>query len=259
MRLADVLGRAPSTAAHQVERFLGAKRVGWGQHRNINAGQIIRNYFCLTCGDVRTFFSSKLLSCLVTSSESISIDVSLKCSACGTRTEAWFLVGADDVFGQAPTVHIERYTEHRGDTASDGGAADQVDDLLERAQIAHDDRLGAGSMVYLRKIFEISTVQAAKAIGISTKMDKGARKRFRDLLKEVDQKSGIVPREFSSNGYQLFSDLSEVMHGSADEGEALAKYVPCRRLVIGIVDNIRNNNEMSQAVAALGWTKKVNA
>lgn len=259
MRLADLLGRAPDTTAHQVERFLHSKRVGWGQHRNIDAGQIIRNYFCLYCGDARTFFSSKLLSCLITSSESVSIDASLKCSACQTRTEAWFLVGADDVFGQAPTVRIERYTEHRGDTASDAGSTDQVDDLLERAQIAHDDRLGAGSMVYLRKVFEISTVQAANAIGVSTKTGKGARKRFRDLLKEVDQESGIVPREFSSNSYQLFSELSEVMHGSADEGVALTKYAPCRRLVIGIIDNIRNNNEMSQAVVALGWKTGANA
>lgn len=51
----------------------------------------------------------------------------------------------------------------------------------------------------------------------------------------------------------------DVMHGSADEREASSKYPSCRRLVIGIVDNIRNNNEMSQAVAALGWNTGVDA
>ena len=112
-------------------------------------------------------------------------------------------------------------------------------------------------MVYLRKVFEIATVESAQAIGVSTKTDKGSRKRFRELLKEVDKESGIIPREFSTNGYQLFSELSEVIHGSALELEAIAKYPPCRRLIIGIVDNIRNNNEMSQAVAALGWKQEV--
>lgn len=187
----------------------------------------------------------------------MSIDVTLKCMACQARTEAWFLVGADDVFGQAPTVYIERYTEHRGDTASNRGDVPQIDDLLERAQIAHDDHLGAGSIVYLRKVFEISVVEAAQAVGVATKTEKGRRKRFRDLLKEVDATSVIVPREFSANGYQLFSELSEVIHGSADEAEALEKYMPFRRLVIGLVENIRNNDEMAQAVAALGWERGV--
>lgn len=258
MRLAEVLSRAPDTSKFQVERFLSAQRVGWGGHRSIDAGQVIRNYFCLTCGDVRTFFSPRKLSCLITSDVSVSIDSTLKCSACESRTEAWFLVGCeDDIFGQAPTVYIERYTENRGDTAKGGGETELVDDLLERAQIAYDDRLGAGAMVYLRKVFEIATVESAQAIGVSTKTDKGSRKRFRELLKEVDKESGIIPREFSTNGYQLFSELSEVIHGSALELEAIAKYPPCRRLIIGIVDNIRNNNEMSQAVAALGWKQEV--
>ncbi|MBB4735235.1 hypothetical protein HDA30_000743 [Micrococcus cohnii] len=93
----------------------------------------------------------------------------------------------------------------------------------------------------------------ANTVGVDTKNSKGGRRTFKEILKEVDQKSGIVPHEFSSNGYQLFSELSNVMHGSADEGEALSKYRPCRRLVIGIVENIRNKSELARAVAALGW------
>lgn len=148
-------------------------------------------------------------------------------------------------------MYLERFSENRPDAAREPSS--DIDDLLERAQIAYDDRLGAGSMVYLRKVFEVSIVQAANAIGVDTKTSKGKRRRFGEVLKEVDQKSGIVPPEFSSNRYQLFSELSDVMHGSADEGEALTKYGPCRRLVIGIVENIRNKSEMARAVAALGW------
>jgi len=255
MRLSEVLSKAPDTSAAQVEGFLGSTRVGWGQHRNIRVGKIIRNYFCLTCGDVRTFFSGDALSCLITGRNSISVDAALRCSACSTTAEAWFLVRCDeDLFSPAPVVHLERYTENRRDTAAGSGlGAEQIDDLLERAQIAFDDHLGAGSMIYLRKIFELVTSQAAQAVGISATLGNGKRKPFRTLLEEVDADRHIIPSEFSSNGYTLFSEFSEVIHGDSNETEALNKYTPCRRLVLGIISNIRNNEELNHAIATLGW------
>ncbi len=108
-------------------------------------------------------------------------------------------------------------------------------------------------MIYLRKIFEMTTSQAAEAVGIATVRSNGRRKSFRSLLEEVDADSHIIPSEFSSNGYKLFSELSEVIHGDSNEAEALNKYPPCRKLVLGIVNNIRNNQEMAQAIASLGW------
>ena len=108
-------------------------------------------------------------------------------------------------------------------------------------------------MIYLRKIFEMTTSQAAAATGIATKAPNGRRKPFKVLLEEVDKTCHIIPPEFSSNGYTLFAELSEVIHGDSDEFEALRKYKSCQRLVFGIVDNIRNNQEMAQAIASLGW------
>lgn len=255
MRLSEVLSRAPDTSQVQVEGFLGAQRLGWGRHKNVEVGQVIRNYFCRPCGDTRTFFSGDRLSCLVTGSHSVSIDVPLRCSACASPMEAWFLVGcADDLFAQAPLVHLERFTENRRDVAATVGTQiGELHELLERAQIAFEDELGAGSMIYLRKAFEIITAQAAAAIEIPTKYSNGRRKTFRDLLEEVDAQSHIIPSEFSSNGYTLFSELSEVIHGDSDEVEALTKYEPCRQLVHGIVTNIRNSQAMAAAIDSLGW------
>jgi hypothetical protein len=257
MRLSEVLSKAPETSRAQVEGFLGYRKVGWGQHRTIRVGKIIRNYFCMTCGELRTFFSADQLSCLVTGENSVSVDATLRCSACNSTAEAWFLVGCDDdLFSQAPSVYLERYTENRRDVAGiREGAAERVDDLLERAQIAYDDHLGAGSMIYLRKIFESITSQAAGAVGISTKLANGRRKSFRALLEEVDADSHIIPAEFSSNGYMLFSELSEVIHDDSDEPEALSKYGPCRKLILGIINNVRNNQEMASAIASLGWSE----
>ena len=274
MRLAELLNRAPDTAPRQVESFWGSaadwdgdfddalEALPWGYHEEISVGRVVRNHLCLHCRDIRSFVSSERLSCLVVGERAISIDVPLRCSGCEATAEAWFIVGSNnDLLAPSPEMYLQRFSENRRDVARESSLDfnDQVDDLLERAQIAFDDGLGAGSMVYLRKVFEILTVQAGKATGVYSKTEKGKRKRFGDFLKEVDQKSGIIPGEFSENRYLLFSELSDVMHGSADEREALSKYSPCRRLVIGIVDNIRNNNEMSQAVAALGWNTGVNA
>jgi hypothetical protein len=169
--------------------------------------------------------------------------------------EAWFLVGcADDLFGHAPLVHLERFTENKRDVATAVGAqVGEIHELFERAQIAFEDHLGAGSMVYLRKAFEIVTSQAAVATGIPTKHSSGRRKTFKALLEEVDEQSHIIPSEFSNNGYKLFSELSEVIHGDSDEAEALTKYEPCRQLVLGIVTNVRNNQSMAAAIDSLGW------
>lgn len=257
MRLSDVLNKAPDTSMSQVENFLGYKKLGWGKHKTIQVGQIVRNYLCLTCGDIRTYASGVDLSCLVTSDKSVSIDATLQCAVCKSSTEVWFLVGCDDdLFSPSPVVHLERFTENRRDAAGSVGIGTaHIDDLFERAQIAFDDHLGAGAMIYLRKIFEVTTLQAAEATGIATKGSKGRRKPFRDLLEEVDKESRIIPSEFSSNGYTLFSELSEVIHGDSAEAEALSKYKPCRRLVYGIVHNIRNNQEMAQAITSLGWNE----
>ena len=167
--------------------------------------------------------------------------------------EAWFLVGcADDLFSQAPLVHLERFTENRRDTAGRSGAqGGQIDELFERAQIAFEDHLGAGAMIYLRQIFELTTDQVARAVGIATKQANGRRKTFKELLEEVDKSSNIIPLEFSANGYKLFSELSEVIHGDSDEADALTKFEPCRELVFGIVANVKNNQSMAQAAAAL--------
>ena len=259
MRLSEVLSKAPDTSSAQVEGFLGSRRVAWGQHRSIDAGMIIRNYFCHNCEEIRTFLSGKTLSCLITGENTLSIDAALRCAACGAQVDAWFLVECEgDLFSQAPMVHLERYTENRRGAMGEGSpGGEQIADLFERAQVAYDNHLGAGAMIYLRKIFEMVTSQAATSIGISTVQQNGKRRTFRDLLEEVDEDRHIIPAEFSKNGYRLFSELSEVIHGDSDETVALSKYVPCRELVRGVISNIRNNQAMAQATASLGWDASV--
>lgn len=165
--------------------------------------------------------------------------------------EVWFLVACeDDLYAPAPTVYLERYTENHREIAVSGG---QFEDLLERARIAHDNRLGAGAMIYLRRIFEDITLQVAEVANIPTLRRSGRRVPFRELLELVNERHHIIPQRFASNGYMLFSELSEVIHGATSEEVALLKYPPCRQLVIGVVENVKRDREIARAIGALGW------
>ena len=255
MRLSEVLNRAPDTSRTQVENFLGTRRVGWGQNKKIEVGRVVHNFYCRMCSDLRTFLSGDSLSCLIAGDQLVSIDTTLKCPTCASSVETWYLVASEgDIYAQAPVVYLERYTENRRDSVRGAGVgAGGFDDLLECAQTAYDNQLGAGSMVYLRKIFEAVTREVATVAGISTTKTSGRPRPFRELLQEVDGQHHIIPPRFSNSAYMLFSELSEVIHGDANEEMALLKYLPCRQLVLSVINNVKGNDDIGSAIDALGW------
>jgi hypothetical protein len=255
VRLSEVLSKAPVSEDLQVEGFLGSRLIAWGQHRSIEVGKVALNFNCRICGDARTFLSGEKLSCLVVGDRVVSIDACLKCPLCQAAVEAWFLVvSRESLFEQAPVVRLERYVENRRGVASRlGFGTGDFDDLFERAELAYEQGLGAGAMVYLRKIFEVLTHEVAEVAGVEPTGRKGGRKPFRDLLEEVDQKRNIIPSAFSRDGYKLFSELSDVVHGNSSEDVALEKFPHCRRLVVGVITKVVEDNEMKQAIDALGW------
>lgn len=256
MLLSDLLSKAPERTESRVDRFLfGERPLGWGRTTTLKVGQVALNFQCRACGGTRTFLSGARLSCLVVGEGLLSIDVTLKCATCASTVEAWFLVAAeDDFYSSAPLVRIDRYTENLRDRA------DRVEsnsgpfaDLLTRAQTAYELGLGAGSMIYLRKIFELITHQVAEIAEVPIRTSRGKRRPFKDVLKEVNEKRNIIPLRFSGSGYTLFGELSDVIHGQADEDVALAKYGPCRQLVLGVVDQVNKDNEYAKAIEELGW------
>jgi hypothetical protein len=255
MRLSDVLNKAPSQERLQVERFLGHKRLPWGKNKTIEVGTVIHNFNCMTCGDDRTFISGNKLTALIAGENMVSIDIALKCPVCNSSVESWYLIKSeDDLYSLNPTVYLVRYTENRrGAARGVGVGAGQFEDLLDQAHIAFANQLGAGSMVYLRKIFEMVTYQVAATAGIATLQPNGHRRSFKSLLTEVDREHRIIPSKFSDNGYTLFSELSEVIHGDSDEEEALRKFSACRQLVLSVVQNVKGDQEIAAALDTLGW------
>lgn len=129
--------------------------------------------------------------------------------------------------------------------------------LLDKAMQAYTDGLGAGAVVYLRKIFEKITVKTAKAVNIEYDQYEGGNpKNFSTLLRRVDEKSRIIPKEFSANGYKLFREMSSIVHGEYDEEAGLNNFEALNRLVIGILENVINHRELLDAIAVLGWNEE---
>lgn len=255
MRLNDVLSKPPQHQFVQVEGFLTNKKGDIGQKVNLPAGTIALNYFCSNCDDLRTFISKGTLSCIFVNKKLISIDCVLSCT-CGATVQVWFLVECkDDITSTVPEIRILKRTEKlsnmvRINTNRYGDFAV----LLDKAELAYRDELGAGSIIYLRKIFEKVTIQTAKSLEIEYEQyADGNPKNFRDLLEKVDAKSFIIPREFAADGYKLFRELSGIIHGDYDEELGLQKFEPLHRLVIGILENVRNSQEFADARVALGW------
>lgn len=255
MRLSDVLGKAPDAAFREIEGFLGGRPLSWGKHRNLAVGKVFHNFHCRPCGDQRSFQSGDTLACLGLGDQAVSIDATLKCPGCNGTVELWFIVGSEnDIFSLAPRVRLERYTENlRSNAARLSVATGQFAELLSRAQQAYEAGLGAGAMIYLRKTFELITFEVAAIQGIAVVDDKGWRRSFRKVLKEVDEARQIIPPRYRSNGYTLFSELSEVIHGESNEADALLKFEPCRELVLGVVNEVNRDNVFAKAVEDLGW------
>ena len=89
-------------------------------------------------------------------------------------------------------------------------------------------------------------------------LDKNGYKinNFSVRLERVTDKVDFIPKEFSDDGYRLFGELSDVVHGEFDEEEGLKKYQTLKRLVIGVLDNIKNRAEFAEARAKLGWNEE---
>lgn len=255
MRLSDVLSKPPKQEFVQTDGFLINKKGVIGQQVTLSVGKVMLNYYCSNCEDIRTFTSKGKLSCVFVNKQIVSIDCVLTCG-CGATVQAWFLIECEeDICFQAPKIRIIKRSEKLSSAVKiNNERYGNFTGLLEKAERAFREDLGAGSIVYLRKAFEKITVQTAEAMGITyDKHEGGNPKNFRVLLEKVDKKSSIVPKEFSRNGYKLFRELSGVIHGDYDENLGLNKYEPLHRLVIGILENVMNSLELRNAVISLGW------
>lgn len=258
MRLSSVLSKPPKPLFEPVDGFLMGKQGNMGQKVDLDVGTVALNYYCETCDDLRTFYSKGKLTCIFVNKNMVSIDCVLAC-ACGSTVEVWFVIESEnDITSLSPKVRILKRSERLSESVRlNTTRYGDFDYLLDKAEQAYRENLGTGSIVYLRKVFEMVTVQAAISTGIDfPKYEGGNPRNFSALLEAVDAKSSIIPPEFSKDGKRLFKELSNVVHGDFDEELGLKKFEPLHRLIIGILENVRNKAAFHDAKIALGWTEE---
>ena len=243
-----------------------------GDFIEIQIGKIILPFYSTACKDSVSFVSPRKLHCLIINNQMISIDCELQCmdydkgnpscKECNHCVQAWFLVGADDIFAATPTVHVIKQNfklpEHIKLPVE---TERKFSEWLAKAEIAYKERLGAGAVIYLRSILEQITIEVGKNAGADIFTPKGRTKPFNQVLQAVDEKCSIIPVIYSDNGYKLFQKLSEIAHGNADEETALSEYEHLRRLVVGVIENvkkkeeeIKSSAEIKAALAAIGFS-----
>ena len=262
MRLGAILSRDPSDDYQEVEAFLLNRRGILGQQVKLEVGNVILSYFCSNCGDIRSFSSQGELTCIFVNKQLISVDAVLKCVGCDADVQAWFLVeSANEINGSAPKVKIVKRSENLSQqVAINDNQYGDYTILLNKAEKAYREGFGAGSIVYLRKVFEKIASETARIAGIDfDAYPSGNPKNFSKLLRKVDVECSIIPEEYSKDGYRLFRELSEVVHGSYDEQIGLNKYDPLKRLIVGIIENVKNKEELNAAIDALGWDEEESA
>lgn len=245
-----------------------------GDFIEIQIGKIILPFYSTACKDSVSFVSPKKLHCLIINETMISIDCQLQCmdydkdnpacKDCNQCIQAWFLVGADDIFAATPKVHVVKQNFKLPEQIKlPIETENKFSEWLGKAEIAHKERLGAGSIIYLRSILEQITIEVGKKAGVEIYpkgKTEGRTKPFAQVLKAVDEQCAIIPVIYSDNGYKLFQKLSEIAHGNADEETALREYEPLRRLVVGIMDTVKkkeelkNNAEIKKALDAIGFS-----
>ena len=100
------------------------------------------------------------------------------------------------------------------------------------------------------------TYGIADANGINVLVSNGRKVNFKERLDRVKNQVDFIPKEFSDDGYRLFGELSDVVHGEFDEEEGLKKYQTLKRLVVGVLDNIKNRADFAEARVKLGWNEE---
>lgn len=246
--------------------------ISFGDFIEIQIGTITLPFYSTQCDDSVSFVSPKKLHCLIINEKMISIDCHLQCmdydsgrqacKECNHCIQAWFLVGADDIFAAMPNVYmIKQNFKLPENIKLPVETEDRFAEWLAKAEIAYKERLGAGASTYLRLILEQITIEVGKNAGADIYTPKGRTKPFNQVLQAVDEKCSIIPVIYSDNGYRLFQKLSEIAHGNSDEVTALREYEHLRRLVVGVMENvkkkedeIKSNAEIKTALAAIGFS-----
>jgi hypothetical protein len=123
-------------------------------------------------------------------------------------------------------------------------------DLLVKAVKSYQLGLGAGAMVYIRKAYE------SLLFGILDEASIPRPKTFKDTLELADNTKHIVPAVLTDKAYGLFGEISDVVHGDAEDADGITKYEDLRDVFLLILDNIIEQERTATIAARIRADKK---
>lgn len=243
MRLSDVLSNKPKIMFEPIEGFLDGKSLGRGKIKKIDIGNIRMDFFCEKCNKMQQFclynpIKPCSVHCIGINEKIISIDCALSCLFCNTSIPIWFLVESEnDIHSLTPKVRIMKYSDKLLENVSYSQLS-KYRELFDAADKAYREGLGAGSIIYLRKIYETIVGEVVKKYHIDNDLN------FKEKLKQANNKAHIIPQGLDDRKYELFQELSNVIHGEFDDNKALDKYIALKELINSIVENIQTADRL---------------
>ncbi|MDR1403986.1 MAG: hypothetical protein LBJ20_00225 [Candidatus Methanoplasma sp.] len=114
--------------------------------------------------------------------------------------------------------------------------------FLAKAERSYGLGFGAGSIIYLRKSYESLLFR----ILAENEVDRPSN--FKQTLEEADKVAKIVPIDMKDHAYGLFGEMSDLIHGDADDKAGLDKYELLRDILKIILDNIREKNKQAELI-----------
>ena len=97
----------------------------------------------------------------------ISINTVLQCPGCKQIVPIWFLIESNEkqLTAQFPEVRVLKRSYKLPDYVSiNNEKYGKYSELLEKANLAYQDELGTGAIIYLRKIYEQIIIETANII-----------------------------------------------------------------------------------------------
>lgn len=243
MRLSDILSTKPIAEFKTIDGFLSGKSLGRGKVKKIDIGNIQMDFFCKKCNKMQSFclynpIKPCAVHCIGINEKLISIDCVLTCLFCESSISAWFLVESEnEIHSLTPKVRIIKYSDKLSDSVSYRPTSKYIE-LFDAADRAYREGLGAGAIIYLRKIYETIVGEIVRKHNINNGLN------FKEKLKEANQKAHIIPQGLDDRKYELFQELSNIIHGELNEDKALREYPHLKELVSSIVENIQTNDKL---------------
>jgi hypothetical protein len=192
-----------------------------------------------------------------------TVTVQLKCPACNSLVYVCYAVefnrkqgGIRNVFDEAnrepDKYRVQKIGEYPSQETSRLQTLSKYKkdfpneyDFLINAERAFYADLGAGAIIYLRKAYETLIYNLIDDMGINRPL------QFRQALEIADNAASFIPVKLKDRAYGLFGEMSDAVHGEADDLFGFNQYELLRDVFKMILDNLLEERKQDALAARI--------